>query len=129
MPDTMTQRTLKKSKLERDLERKPKITLKQLKKTAVNTLTQEEYTILMRVYECGKWRWSSGGLPTHSNNWNIYKKEICMEIKNGFGYSNEEYLRKEGYEIISTQKFYDKQKITPENIAEINNYFETTFSR
>jgi len=50
------QRTVE-SKLERDSKGKPILELTSLKKTAVNSKTQEEYDTLMQVYECGGWKW------------------------------------------------------------------------
>jgi len=123
--NTMKQRTPEKSKLEKGLEGRPKITLKQLKETVVNTLTQEAYLNLMRVYECGGWKWLSGNLPTQKNYWSTYKEKTCILVENKFGYENEKYCRESGREVLSTKKFYDKQNITPGNIDKIKNYFET----
>lgn len=122
----MTQRNPKKNKLEKDLEGKPKITLKQLKKTSVHTPTQEEYNILMQVYECGGWIWIGGDLPTLGNQWVMYGEKTCIRAQNKFLYEDEKYYREiMGCKVISIEKFYDKQKITPGNIAKIKNYFET----
>jgi len=121
----MIQRTLKKSKLEKDLEGKPKITLKQLKKTAVNTPTQEECTTLMQVYECGEWKWADGKLPTQGNQRINYGKKTCIGVESRFGYSREGFYRETmRYKVISTKKFYKIQNITSENIDEINKWFE-----
>ena len=124
--NTMTQRNPKKNKLEKDLEGKPKITLKQLKKTSVHTPTQEEYNILMQVYECGGWIWMGGDLPTKGNLWIMYEEKTCIRVKNEFLYEDEKYYHGIiGHKVILIQEFYDKQKITPGNIAKIKNYFET----
>lgn len=40
------------------------IRLVPLENTVVNTRTQEEHTILLRVYEFCGWRWLMGDLPT-----------------------------------------------------------------
>jgi len=123
--NTMTQRTPEKSKLERDLEGKPKITLKELKETAVNTLTQEIYNTLMQVYECGGWKWYGGDLPTQDNYWTYYKGKTCIRVKNEFSYEDEKYYRKTiGYKIISTKRFYKIQNITPDMLGEINKWFK-----
>ena len=119
------QRNPKENKLERDSEEKPKITLSELEKTVVHTPTLEEYDTLMQVYECGRWKWVGENLPTGHNNWNVYKEETCIRVKSGFTYGYEGYCRKEGYDVILTQEFYDTQNITQENINEINSYFET----
>jgi len=123
----MKQRTSKKSKLEKDLEGKPRITLKPLKKTFVHTPTQKDYLNLMRIYECGEWRWIDGDLPTKSNLiWNAYEEETCIRAGSRFGYADKKYCEKvERYKVISTKKFYDKQKITSDMLGEINSYFET----
>ena len=116
--------TPEKSKLERDSEGKPKITLNELEKTVVNTPTQEEYTTLMQVYECGGWKWHGGCLPTQYNCWNEDKEETCIEVENEFAYGSKKFNQGQRYEVISTQKFYDMQKITQGNINEINKWFE-----
>ena len=120
----MTQKTPKKSKLERDSEGKPRITLSPLEKTVVNTSTQEKYNILMQVYECGGWRWWDKDLPTWRNKWDDEKEKTCIEGECGFGYSSKKYYRMNRYKVISTKKFYKIQNITPENIEEINEWFE-----
>jgi hypothetical protein len=126
--NTMSQRTPEKSKLEKDLEGKPKITLKPLEKTVVHTPTQEEGNALMQVYECGGWKWIHGDLPTKYNNnyWeSMYKEETCIDTKNRFVYGSKELYQRAGRNVISIQEFYDKQKITPDILREIKNYFET----
>ena len=119
----MKQRTTKKNKLEKDLE-KPTVSLNELKETAVNTPTQEDYLELMRVYECGGWNWASGGLPQGINYWRINKEKTCINAQNKFGFGTAGINFKEK-KVISTQQFYDKQNVTPEMLEEINNYFET----
>ncbi len=124
--NTMNQRTPKKNKLERDSEGKPKITLKELKETAVNMPTQEKYDTLMQVYECGEWRWIGGNLPTQGNLWNMYWEKTCVSVKSRFGYGNEKCYRKTmRYKVISIKKFCKMQNITPDMFREIKNYFET----
>ena len=122
--NTMTQRTTKKNKLERDLEGKPKITINPLKKTVVHVPTIEKYKTLMQVYDCGGWRWSGLG-PATLYNWDMNKEETCVDVKNGFAYGSKAYSQREGEEIISIEEFHNMQKITPDMLREIKNYFET----
>lgn len=123
--NTMTQKTPKKSKLEKDSEGKPRIILSPLEKIVVNTSTQEKYNILMQVYECGGWRWWDKDLPTWRNKWDDEKEKTCIQVESGFGYSSKKYYRRNRYKVISTKKFYNMQNVTPDMLREINSYFET----
>jgi len=40
-------------------------------------------------------------------------------------YCFKEFFQKGNWKIISPKEFYDIQKITPENIKEINEYFDS----
>ncbi len=116
--------------LQRDSNGKPVLKLKPIEKTAVHTTTQKEYWDLMGVYECGGWKWSDGDLPTQNNHWN-YEEETCVEAgvnyssrRGKFGYSDRKFYIGENWKIISTQGFYDTQKITPGMLNEINVWFD-----
>jgi hypothetical protein len=110
-------------KLQRSKIGKPKLKLKHLEKTAVHTPTPEGYDLLMQVYECGGLN-GNGIEPTKFGNWIVHKEKTCLHISNVFFRANEEYYQEEGYNIISPQKFYNQQNITPEMIKEINAWFE-----
>ncbi len=117
--------------LERDEDGKPKLNLTPIEKTVVSTPTQEDYWDLMRVYECGGWEWGDGTLPIRHNYWETYKEETCMEVgidilrnKGKLGYAYREFYQREGGIIISTNEFYENQKITPEMLNEINIWFD-----
>ncbi len=113
---------------------KPVLKLKPIEKTTVNTTTQKDYWDLMRVYECGSWKWTSEDLPTQKDYWNTDKEENCINAgvdypsgiynKGEFGYGNIKFLQGENWKIISIQGFYDIQKITPEILNEINVWFD-----
>jgi len=128
-PKPVQQKT---NKLERNAEGRPIIELTYLERTAVHAPTQEDYRTLMRVYESGNWMWGDGKLPTSNDYWETYKGESCIDV--GKSYLNNDIERfcfgsKGSYEgnectIISTQEFYDGQKITLEMIEEINEYFD-----
>ncbi len=118
--------------LQRDSNGKPKLNLIPIKNTVVNTTTQKNYWDLIRIYECGGWKWVSEDLPTQNNHWNSYKEETCVDAsvdypsgiykKGTFGFANRGSYEKEN--LISTQGFYDTQKITPEILNEINVWFD-----
>ena len=119
------------NQLERDENGKPTIKLTLLKKTVVHTPTQEKYDTLMQVYECGGWRWASEDLPTSLNCWEARGGEMAIKVgtsdkdKKGFLiYGMVGSYESEGFQIISTQEFYNKQNITDNMIKEINNYFK-----
>ncbi len=119
--------------LERDKNGKPQLNLTPMKETAVNTQTQEQYDILMQVYECGGWKWEAGNnQPTKSNYFNEYGRGNCMEggisYISGkfekFGFTNNEFYREKGWDVISTQEFYKKQNVSREMLDEINRWFD-----
>ena len=66
--------------LERDESTKPVLHLTHLEKIAVHVPTQKEYWDLMRVYECGGWRWSGEDLPTKVNEWGVNTRETCINL-------------------------------------------------
>jgi len=77
--------------------------LKELPNTVVNTKTQEEYDELMRIYEEAGWEWIGGGKPTKYNDWNVYREETCIPVKNNIIYANLPYFK--GCAIISLSEF------------------------
>ncbi len=110
--------------LERDENGKPKLDLTSLEGTGVRVPTQEEYDILMQVYELGDWKRSSGNLSTHHNYWNEHKEETCVRAEGEYAYGRKDFFISRGRNIISTQKFYEIQKRTLEDIKERNKWFE-----
>ena len=120
--------------LERDENGKPKLALTPLEKTAVHTPTQEDYDILMRTYELGGWEWRGGESLTQDNFWIDHKEKTCIAAgvyypsgvydEGKFGYDGRELYLGEGWNVISTQQFYETQKITPERLREINEWFD-----
>ncbi len=122
--------------LERNKHGKPKFDLIPIERTAVNISTQEDYWDLMRIYECGGWKWGSGEFPTRRNNWESAKKElrkeICIEAgvhyndgrvynEGQFGMADKRFYQEKNWNIISIQKFYEIQKISPEMMKEVDN--------
>ena len=119
--------------LQRDSNGKPRLKLKPIEKTVVHTPTQKDYWDLIRIYECGGWKWGSEELPTQNNHWN-YEEETCVDAgvdypsgiydKGMFGFADRKFYIGENWKIISTQGFYDTQKITPGMLNEINVWFD-----
>jgi len=117
--------------LEYDKNGKPKLNLTLLEKTAVHTPTPEDYDTLLQVYECGGWRWAGKTFPTSYLNWK-YEDKTCIDVgvsylakrKGEFGFAGINFYNKEKCKIISLQEFYNIQKITPQMIKEINDWFE-----
>ena len=116
--------------LKKGSDGKPILELTPLGKTAVHTKTQEEYNELMKVYELGNWRKKNGNLPTMCDIWFLRKEKSCITAGNIVSFKNidydscsKNYYLHRGYKIISKQKFYKIQKITPEILKEINTYF------
>ena len=118
--------------LKKGSDGKPILELTPLEKTAVHTPTQEIYNELMRVYEIGNWKWFDEKLPTKFTYWNEYKRKTCIDagvthyskLESQFGYSDKKFCLKNNFKVLSTQNFYEIQKITPKMIKEINEYFE-----
>jgi len=82
----------------------------------------------MRVYEIGGWKWTGDDLPTNefgSPIWKGYKAKTCVDAEDEFGYCDKKYFFKRKWKIISAQEFYKIQNITPEQIKEINDYFDS----
>jgi hypothetical protein len=101
---------------------KPNIKLTPLEKTVVNTPTRQDYTTLMRVYECGGWKWEDEESPTFSAvPWN-FSETMCIraEDKPRYGFKDEY----EGYNIILPEEFYEIQKVSLRQILQINRWFE-----
>ena len=125
--------------LQRGENGKPILDLTPLEKTTVHTPTQESYIELLRVYECGDWKWHESSSPAQLNLsinfpksfWESYKEETCVDagvdfrkggvILNGvFGYRK--FDQSDGWKAISTQQFYETQNITTEMLQEINEW-------
>lgn len=114
-----------KNKMENE-NKQPEIILTPLEKTAIYTETREKYRTLMEVLECGDSKWDGGELPTKMNSSLMVSYEkLCIDRINNFTYAKKDYFREKGYEIISTEEFYEKQKITPEQIDTVKRYFES----
>lgn len=134
--------------LKKDSNGKPSLDLIPLEKIVVHTPTQEIYNQLMRVYEIG--HWISNGLrpATKVDLWKLYKSRTCVDAginifvsiheggrilqpkfgiwegKFKFYQRKDPMMERKKLKTISTEEFYQIQKITPEIIKEINKYFE-----
>jgi len=109
--------------LDRDENGRPVLKLTPIKKTVVNTTTQEEYDTLMQVYECGGWKGITGKLPITYDNWHVRNISTCLRVEDKFWQGNIELYESKKYNIISTQVLYEKQRVTQEMIDEINEYY------
>ena len=119
--------------LQRDENGKPKLNLTPIENTEIYTMTHYCFQTLMRVYECGGWKWDgSGRIPTELDPENItHRKEAysdikhCNERKREFGFTDRRINTQNSYDnIISSEEFYKTQKITYEIISEINIWFD-----
>jgi hypothetical protein len=66
--------------------------------------------------------------------WTFGKNQTCINVerknvKNKYikacSYSNQDYYKKYDYNIISLEEYYTTQKITPEIIKELNEWYNT----
>jgi hypothetical protein len=125
VPDKSNKNEDLSGKLSVDETGKPQIELIVLEKTVVHTPTQEEYDVLMQVYEGGGWEWNGGDMPTDGNPWDWYTVGTYVEVDKCISYDSKSIYKEERYNIISPQKFYETQGITSDTLTEINNWFET----
>lgn len=114
--------------LEKDKNKKPILNLKEIKNTAVNISTQEQYDELMRVYECGGWKWmDTPDRPTLIKTaWEYRKEQTCVRAESQFRMHKKEWYINLRWNIITPQEFYDAQEspITQEMLDEINIWFD-----
>ena len=113
---------------------RPILKLKPLENTGIHVPTREEYKILMRVFDCQGWKFISGNTPLETDIWNISKQDTVVGAgifcygTTELGYSNRSFLEDDmQWKIISPSEFYAAQEppITPDMLAEINNYFNS----
>jgi hypothetical protein len=106
---------------------KPRITLTPLERTVINTPTKQEYTTLMRVYECGGWKWEEGVSPTYRGMPWDFSETICIRANDEPRYGfRDEY---EDYTIILPEDFYEIQKVSLRQLLQINRWFEQNGNR
>jgi len=117
----------------------PKLELKILEKTAVNTRTQKEYDNLIQIYDSGEWSLAFENekniIKTNSNRWKSYKSTTCIDagkmshIDTKVGYYNKKYYQnnKNNWKIISFNDFCKKQGIKPDTIKELNQYYDKNY--
>ena len=109
--------------LQKDEKGKPKLVLTPQLHKLVYLPTQNDYWDLMKIYECGGWKWITGVYPTHYNNWISLGEETCISIGDNFT-SKRRAPFQPGTEQITPQKFYDIQGITPEMLKKVKDYFD-----
>ncbi|MEX0933005.1 MAG: hypothetical protein WDZ77_02825 [Candidatus Pacearchaeota archaeon] len=117
------------------------ILLAPLGKTAVHIKeSQSEYNSLMRVYEIGRWKWLMGENPTEKNIWEIYAHKTGIEagmhrfegrgVEPGiFSFNDIDSFRKQSWNMISTDEFYEIQRINHIELKEINDFFERVLGK
>lgn len=107
----------------RDANGRPIVKLEEIEKIVVRTPTEQDYNILMRVYDCAGWKWSHGHSPLV---WTPPKEDfkfdkIYFDIKNPFRYGTRYFS---SYAVFMPEQFYKEEKISREVLIEINKYFE-----
>jgi hypothetical protein len=121
--------------LTHDTNGKPIIALteQQLQKTKIiNVVSQKEYDTLMQIYESANLRYNLKILPTDSNIWNQYKTETCIEISLINTPIEPIIIFKQAKQynlfvstILNIDTFYHIQNIKPEQIKELNIWYNT----
>ncbi|MGV8140975.1 MAG: hypothetical protein ACP5NW_00885, partial [Candidatus Woesearchaeota archaeon] len=110
--------------LKRNYDGIPRIELKAIETSYINTITSVEYDTLMLVYEAGGWKWGNGTEPTDSNIWDVLREKTCIKTENHFSYGTTNGIlltnsvTKSTIRIITPIEFYESQNITPEMIIE-----------
>jgi len=112
------------NKLEYYIDGTPKITLEEKGFNVIRTITQKEYDTLMQFYEIADWEWSDKVKPTKKNRWIENNHHTCIDLRNNFACTteNDNYISE--WNIRSMQEFYNIQKIKPDTIKELNQYYD-----
>ena len=114
---------------------KPTIKLTPLEKTVVNTPTQHDFDTLMRVYECGGWKWDGDMLPTEVTLPHVETigvgLQTCLTTGTYNGKSEGKFAwckfneaRQDNKRIILPEEFYEIQRVTLRQVIEVNRYFD-----
>ena len=102
--------------------------------TVVHVNTQAEYDKLTRIFECGGWTWIMGERATTKPElYQRYKEKTYLQAQDGFQYGsmNDDWM-KEDYNhdaivkkrrVISLEQFIKEQRLTPEQIRDIEGHF------
>jgi len=112
--------------MERDEFRKPRLELIPLEGTVVHTPTSKSYDELMRVCECGGWKWIDGNLPTEIDQpwgYDYLPGEVCVRGENEIRYGRKSFYLGQNLGVITIQDFYERQGITPEMRRAVNGWF------
>jgi hypothetical protein len=132
--------------LDVDENGKPVLKLSPMPYFSIRVPTKEAYTELMRVYECGGWRWPTGELPTQGHSWerccgdttcvtagttNFLGGEVEKSNHGIFAYDTVEFMRAMFETVISLEGFYKNQnpKINRAMIDKINMWFDENSER
>jgi len=124
---------------------KPSLKLNPLEKTAINTLTLEEYKEILRVFYCGGWM-STGAEKTEPSEeyfrfaermeeleeLGLKESDMCVQVGNLYDIREQlihlgdrHFYKKDlSYKIITPQEFYKIENINPSKIKEINDFFD-----
>ena len=101
----------------------------QMDSPLVHLSTQKEYDCLMQSYEAANKFWSNKKLATSKNHWPRLKNDSHIHVLDHYDYeillpSPASWMGLNGGNSISLQEFYTRQKIDPEKILKLNQWFE-----
>jgi|TARA_Y100000310_G_C20477238_1_gene712994 hypothetical protein len=118
----------------KEIRERPDVTLKCFR-GAVNPRTQEEFDVLMQVYEFVGWRWSgSWDKPTANKEyWEKHREETCVDTGidweykewREFGYGEISLYENNGITPLLPNEFYKLNKIDSEQRRRIGVYLRS----
>ena len=103
---------------------KPYLDISNLPGTAVRIPTKEDYTLLMRVLECASWMWKSGARPTSFDMWGDRKDSLYINVSRESKEITWGEVGTYDKPILSPGEFYAAQKVTPDLLEAVQQYFE-----
>jgi hypothetical protein len=115
--------------LQRQDNGKPIINLNRLHDIAINTPTRTDALNLMRVFECGGWRFGTQGKATNADflkNYTVNDESLYVGMmKTGFFRAEtRDYFQEKGYTLITPLNFYSAAGIDSDILNEINLWFD-----
>ena len=95
-------------------------------KQAIHTKTQQEFNIVLEIFEKKGWEWRDGGIHTDSMKyWSCYKEDTCIVYNNHFLYCHICFYEKKWYKIISFQDFLEMEWLWEEKESSIKDKLHT----
>jgi|GEM_PF-6090859 len=112
-------------------DKKPSLSLHTFSDKAILFSDREDYDLIMKIYECGGWKWEDDELPTSYFLEDIDSAPCCVDMgvfegenSGVFGYEHYKKYLERGYLLVSPKKFCELQGIDNAKIKEIERWFD-----